>query len=113
MSTIDFKLKSVDKEKARKMVREIVTKAPDNVAFGSHAQQELANDGYSIMDGWNVLKATTAKITRVEPEREGECAIIWRQSSWPSFSNFGPMVKDSLSLPDGPRKEPDEVHNVR
>jgi hypothetical protein len=69
MSTIDFKTKPVDKERARKMVREIVTKAPGKVAFGSHAQQELANDGYSIMDGWNILKSPAARITRVEPEK--------------------------------------------
>jgi hypothetical protein len=69
MSKIDFRSNLVDKEKARKMVREIVSKTPDNITFSSHAQKELANDGYSIMDGWNVLNATSAKITRAEPEK--------------------------------------------
>lgn len=51
------------------MIREIVTKSPEKVMFSSHAQEELANDGYSIMDGWNVLKATASRVTRAEPER--------------------------------------------
>lgn len=51
------------------MVRDIVRERPQNIAFGSHAESELANDGYSIMDGWNVLKATASRITRAEPEK--------------------------------------------
>ena len=64
MSMIDFRSKQVDKEKARKTVREIVSRHATNVVFSSHAQEELRKDGYSIMDGWNVLKASSSKIVR-------------------------------------------------
>lgn len=70
MSKVDFKLKQVDKGRARKTVILIVSKHEDNVLFPNHAQDELAKDGYSIMDGWNVLKSTAAKISR-----EGELDI--------------------------------------
>lgn len=94
MSKIDFKSKPVDKEKARKMVREIVSGRPDNVAFGSHAESELAKDGYSIMDGWNVLKSTSSRITRAEPEKgciryhleTNQIALVF--NFWPDGSGF-------------------------
>ncbi len=64
MSSIDYKSKRTDKLKARKLVVEIVNQHPQKIAFSAHALEELANDGLTIVDAWNVLKSTASKINK-------------------------------------------------
>ncbi len=62
MSTIDFKSKKTDKNKARKLISEIVRKSSINVIFSRHSLQELKKDNLTTIDAWNVLKSVSAKI---------------------------------------------------
>lgn len=64
MSTIDYKSKRTDTNKARKLVREIVTKRSGNIVFTKHSLDELKNDNLTTVDAWNVLKSTDAKIVK-------------------------------------------------
>lgn len=66
-STIDYRSRRLDKNHARKLVSEILTRYPQNVRFGGHARKELLADRLTTQDALNVLKSPASKITR-EPE---------------------------------------------
>lgn len=62
MSTIDFRSKRTDKQKARRLVARIVNTTSFKVSFSAHAIKELANDRLTTVDAINVLKSTDSKI---------------------------------------------------
>ena len=61
MSTMDYKLNKLDRNKARKKLATIMN-STSNPIFSRHALQELANDDLTTVDAVNVLKSNDAKI---------------------------------------------------
>ena len=59
---VDYKTTKLDKTQARKTIAEIVVRFAHNVHFSRHALDEMAKDGLTTVDVWNVLKSGDARI---------------------------------------------------
>lgn len=64
MSRIDYKSQKTDKNKATKLLREIVNKRPNNIGFSQHSQKEMLKDNLSTNDVLNILYSTYSRILK-------------------------------------------------
>lgn len=71
MSPVDYKSQRMSRNEARKRIAEVLNKWPDRVYFTKHAREELAKDGLTTTDAWNVLKSGSSKITEEGEFRGG------------------------------------------
>lgn len=62
MSIADYKSNRLDKNQARKLVRQILAHFSDNINFSSHAILEMEKDDLTTIDILNVLKSLDSRI---------------------------------------------------
>lgn len=71
MSTIDFRSRRADINKARKLVAEIVSVHLINVRFSRHALEEMKKDNLTTVDIENILKSPASRILKNGEFKDG------------------------------------------
>jgi len=62
MSPVNYSSDRLSRNEARKLIRIILAKHPENLWFSKHALDELCNDGLSTVDSFNLLKSPDSRI---------------------------------------------------